>query len=117
MVRTFCKSKITNAGITEKVAKYEGSIGIDKAILDAADIMHGEQVHVLNASNGQRIITYAIEEPENSGRIVLYGPAVRRGEVQDQLVILSFCLLETKESHNLEIRKIVLDENNRVKSK
>ena len=116
MLRTFCKSKISNAFITAKQKEYDGSIGIDKAVLEASDIMPGEQVHVLNHNNGERFTTYAIEEKENSGKIVLYGPAVRMGEPGDGLVILSYCLMETKESHNFKTRKITLGNNNQVKT-
>jgi aspartate 1-decarboxylase len=103
--------------MTGKEARYSGSIGIDKSILEAADIFPGEKVQVLNMDNGERFETYAIEEAAGSGKIVFYGPAVRRGEVGDELVILSFCLLETKESHNFNIRKIALGKNNQLKSK
>jgi aspartate 1-decarboxylase len=117
MLRTFCKSKVVNARVTGKDLDYSGSIGIDKAILSEADMMPGEQVHVLNLNNGQRFTTYAIEEEENSGKIVLYGPAARLGETGDRLVILSYCLMETKESYNLNIRVVALDKDNKRKSK
>ncbi len=117
MLRILCKSKITNAFVTKKELKYAGSIGIDKTIIEAADIMPGEEVQVLNVNNGERLTTYVIEEEANSGRIVLYGPAARRGEVGDGLVILSYCLMETKESHNYSMRMIPLGKNNQCKSK
>ena len=117
MLRIFCKSKIANAYITNKEMRYSGSIGIDKAIIEAADIMIGEQVQVLNINNGERFITYVIEEKLASGRIVLYGPAVRRGEIGDELVILSYCFLESKESHNFNMRMLTLGKKNQCKSK
>lgn len=116
MLRTLCKSKITNAIVTSRQIRHSGSIGIDKEVMDAADIMPGEQVHVLNANNGERFTTYAIEEESGSGKIILYGPAVRKGEVEDGLVILSYCLMETKESHNFKTRMIALKKNNQYKS-
>jgi len=116
MLRTLCKSKITNAFVVDKEMRYSGSIGIDKVVMEAADILPGEQVHVLSVSNGERFITYAIEEKENSGKIVLYGPAVRRGEVGDELVILAYCQMETKESHNFNTRHIALGKNNQCKA-
>lgn len=112
MLRTLCKSKITGAYVTGKERQYNGSIGIDKVILDAADLVTGEQVHVLNANNGDRFTTYVIEEKRASGKIVLYGPAARKGEIGDELVILSYCLLETKESRNFNMRLISLGKNN-----
>jgi len=116
MLRILCKSKISNAFITGKEMHYSGSIGIDKAIVEAADIVPGEQVQVLNANNGERFTTYVIEEKANTGKITLYGPAARRGEVGDQIVILSYCMMETKESHNFKMRMIPLGKNNSVKA-
>ncbi len=115
MLRTLCKSKITNVFITDKDSHYSGSLGIDKAVMEEADILPGEQVHVLNMSNGERLITYAIEEKENSGKIVLYGPAVRKGETGDELVVLAYCLMETEESRAFSTRHIRLDSNNQIR--
>jgi len=115
MLRTLCKAKITNAVISDKMMHYAGSIGLDRSIMDAADILPGEQVHVLNLNNGERFVTYVIEEKQDSGKVVLYGPAVRRGETGDQLVILSYCLLETKECHNFKQRYVPLSRNNKCK--
>ena len=80
MLRILCKSKISNAVITAKELGYNGSIGLDKNIIEATDILPGEQVQVLNANNGERFTTYVIEEKADSGKIVLYGPAARKGE-------------------------------------
>ena len=115
MLRILCKSKISNATVTAKKLEYSGSIGIDKTLLEAADIMPGEQVHVLNGNNGERFTTYVIEEKPNSGKIVLYGPASRRGEPGDALVILSYCFMETKESHNFKTRVIAVGKDNQYK--
>ncbi|MGB2600753.1 MAG: aspartate 1-decarboxylase [Candidatus Omnitrophota bacterium] len=117
MLRIFCKSKVMNAFVTGRELRYSGSIGIDKAIIEAADIMPGEQVQVLNVNNGERLTTYVIEEEENSGKIILYGPAARKGETDDGLVILSYCMMETKERHNFKMRMITLGKNNQCKSK
>lgn len=116
MLRILCKSKIRKAFVTQKVPQYDGSIGIDKTIVDAADILPGEQVQVLNANNGERFTTYVIEEEPDSGKIVLYGPATRKGDVGDELVILAYCLMENKESRNLKQRLITLDKDNQYKA-
>jgi len=117
MLRIFCKAKVNNAFISGKDMRYSGSIGIDRSIMEAADIMPGEQVHVLNLNNGQRLATYAIEEEAGSGKIILYGPAVRKGETGDEIVILTYCLMETKERHNFTMRVVTLGKNNHCKSK
>ncbi|MBD3379271.1 MAG: aspartate 1-decarboxylase [Candidatus Omnitrophica bacterium] len=115
MLRTLCKSKITNVFVTSKELKYSGSMGIDSSIIEAADLLPGEQVHVLNVNNANRFTTYVIEEKSGSGKIVLYGPAARLGEPGDELVLLSYCQMETKECRNFKIRKISLGKNNRIK--
>jgi aspartate 1-decarboxylase len=117
MLRIFCKAKINNAFISGKEMRYSGSIGIDSSIMEAADIMPGEQVNVLNLNNGERFTTYAIEEKAGSGKIVLYGPAARKGETGDEIVLLSYCFMETKESHNFTMRVVTLGKNNQCKSK
>ena len=117
MLRILCKSKIKNAFITDKVLHYEGSVGIDKSIIEKADILPGEQVQVLNVNNGERLTTYVIEEETESGKIILYGPAARKGEVGDELIILAYGLMETKESHNLKMRVTKLAKDNRLRSK
>ncbi|MDP8299514.1 MAG: aspartate 1-decarboxylase [Candidatus Tantalella remota] len=117
MLRTFCKSKISKAVVTGKELHYNGSIGIDKNILEAVDIMPGEQVQVLNLNNGERITTYVLEEEAGSGKIILYGPAARRGEPGDGLVILSYCMMETKESQDFKVRVVSLGKDNQYTSK
>jgi aspartate 1-decarboxylase len=117
MQRILCKSKIKNCRITGKKPQYEGSIGIDKTIMDGVDILPGEQVHVLNMNNGERFTTYAIEEQPDSGKIVLYGPATHKGEIGDELVILSYCVAENKESRNIKISVAALGKDNTYKSK
>ena len=89
-LRTMRKSKIHRARITKKDIHYEGSIGIDKALLEAAGIYKDEMVQVLNINNGARFETYVIEEQKNSGVVSLYGPAAHLGEVGDLIIIISY---------------------------
>ena len=117
MLRLMCKSKIHKAHITKTNLLYEGSIGIDKKLLDASNIYPNEVVQVLNANNGARFETYVIEEKENSGQIILYGPAARLGEPGDTVIILSKALLEAKEIQNLKIKVVYVDENNAIVKK
>ena len=79
--RTMCKSKIHRAKITKKELHYEGSIGVDKTLMEASGIYQNEFVQVLNVNNGARFETYVIEEQKGSGTISLYGPAAHLGEV------------------------------------
>ncbi len=96
-LREFLRSKINRAVITEKRLNYLGSIGIDSDILKKVGLIGNEKVHILNYNNGIRIQTYIIEEEAGSGKIVLYGPAARCGEIGDEVCILSYCLLSDDE--------------------
>ena len=100
--RVMLKSKIHSATITGMELHYEGSITIDRALLEAADILPGEQVHVLNLNNGSRIVTYVIEAPANCGKIQLNGPAARTGQIGDRVIILSYCEISDKDARMFE---------------
>ena len=114
MLRIMLKSKIQNARITQTKLDYQGSIGIDKKMLEAGNIYPNEVVQVLNHNNGARFETYVIEEKENSGEIILYGPAARMGQVGDTVIIMTKVLLEAKEIQSLCPKIVYVDENNRV---
>ena len=110
------KSKIHRATLTATDLHYEGSIGIDKNLLDAADILSGEQVHVLNLNNGKRLITYAIEAPADSGTMMLNGPAARCGMPGDIVVVISYAHYDESEVHARQSRIVLVDGGNRIKS-
>lgn len=114
MLRIMCKSKIHRARITKTLLNYAGSIGVDKKMLEASNIYPNEIVQVFNVNNGARFETYAIEEKESSGDIVLYGPAARMGQVGDPLIIMSKVLAEAKEIQNLKMKTVNVDEKNRI---
>lgn len=117
MRRSILKSKIHRARVTEANLNYEGSITIDKDLMEAADIVNFEKVSVWNLANGARFDTYAVEGERKSGIICLNGAAARLVSVGDYIIIASFCELEEKEiaSHNPKI--VLVDEtNNRIKA-
>ena len=116
MLREVLKSKIHKAVITKLKLDYEGSIGIDKAILKRTDIVKGERVQVLNFNNGERFETYVIEEDEGSGVIALYGPAARLAEIGDEVSILSYAIMSDEEIAKHRTKIAILDKRNRVKS-
>ena len=105
MLRTVLKSKISYGVVTDSNLFYEGSIGIDENLLDQANILPGEQVHVVNVNNGERLITYAIALERGCEKFVLNGPAARKGEVGDELLIISYAITQDKEL----ITPIVID--------
>ena len=113
----FCKSKITHATVTEAELHYEGSITVDKKLLDAVGIIEGEKVHVLNINNGNRFETYAIAGKSGSGKICLNGPAARLGLVGDKVIILSYGLFTPEEAKKRRLNVIHLNEKNKIKSR
>lgn len=116
MLRHFCKSKIGHATVTEAELLYEGSISIDEDLLKEVDILPGEKVDVLNINNGNRFETYVIVGKAGSGQICLNGPAARLGLVGDQIMILSYCLLNGEQAKEHTIKVVNLDKNNKIKS-
>jgi len=106
------KSKIHRARLTGTEPEYEGSITIDRTLMEAADLLAGEQVHVLNLNNGSRIVTYVIEAPANSGTVLLNGPAARMGQVGDLVIILSYCELPDEEARSFRPRAVLVDDHN-----
>ena len=112
MLRIMCKSKIHRAKITKVDLHYEGSIGIDKALLKKADICPGEIVQVVNINNGSRFETYAIEEAAGSGNIGLYGAAAHMGKAGDLVIILSNCLMEDKKAKSLRMKVVHVNSDN-----
>jgi len=115
MLRQVLNSKIHNATVTKKELYYEGSIGIDKALLLKSNILANEKVQVLNFNNGTRFETYVIEEKENSGTIALYGPAARQAEVGDKICVISYGLIEDGEAQLIKPQVILLDDKNKIK--
>jgi aspartate 1-decarboxylase len=115
MKRIMLKSKIQRPRLTGTELLYEGSITVDEDLLEKADILSGEQVHVFNVNNGARLITYAISAPRGSGTVMLNGPAARMGMVGDKLVILSFCEVEGDEAQWHQPVIVRVDDNNRIK--
>jgi aspartate 1-decarboxylase len=95
-----------------KELEYEGSITIDQAIMELADIANGEIVAVFNINNGVRFETYVIPGNKGSGVIGLNGAAARLGEIGDRLIILASGYIDAKEIKNFAMQNIRLDENN-----
>ncbi|MFN3966763.1 MAG: aspartate 1-decarboxylase [Endomicrobiia bacterium] len=113
MLRFVCKSKIQNATVTEKNIKYSGSIKIDSALLEKADILPYEIVLVINVNTGARFETYVIPAKKNSGEIGLQGGAARLGEIGDKLIIISYGFLDSEEIKKYKPKIILVNEKNR----
>jgi aspartate 1-decarboxylase len=108
-----CKGKIHRATVTCCDVDYVGSITVDADLLDAADIIDGELVHVWNVTNGERLETYALAAERGSGIVCLNGAAAHLCQVGDKVIIAAFCLTDEPVT-----RKIVLvDDSNRIASR
>ena len=110
------KSKIHMATLTGTELYYQGSIAIDQDLMDAAGMLPGEQVHVLNVNNASRLVTYTISGERGSGIIELNGPAAHLGEVGDRVVIIAYAQMEESEAQAYEPVVVHVDESNAIKT-
>jgi len=106
------KSKIHRVKITQAELHYVGSITIDEALLEAADIVENEKVQVVNINNGERLETYVIKGAKNSGEICLNGPAARLAEVGDVIIIISYASIDKTEASSHSPILIFPNDNN-----
>ncbi len=113
MLRFMLKSKIHRATLTGTELHYEGSIAIDRDLIEAADLLPGERVDVLNVSNAERLTTYVIEAPAGSGTVVLKGPAARLGVAGDKVVVVAYAAVTEDEARRLKPKVVYVDEQNR----
>ncbi len=114
MRRTMCKSKVHRAVLTGADLHYEGSLTLDLALMEAADILPFEKVQVVNVNNGSRLETYVIEGERNSGTIQLNGAAARLGAAGDHVIVISYADYEESELENFEPKLVFVDEKNRI---
>ncbi len=114
MNRIMLKSKIHRATVTGADLHYEGSVTIDRDLMDAADIISYEKVAVWNVTNGSRLETYAIEGQRGSGVICLNGAAARLVAPQDLVIIASFVTMDEAEAMAHEPKLVFVDEKNRM---
>lgn len=108
------KGKIHRAVVTQAELDYVGSITIDKLLLNAAGILPGEKVQIVNVNNGARLETYTIEGPEGSGMVCLNGAAARSVQVGDRVIIIAYCWIPEEETAGLETRVVFVDDNNTI---
>lgn len=114
MFRTMLKSKIHRVAVTQCELHYEGSCAIDEDLLDAANLMENEQVHIWNINNGERFITYAIKGERGSGMISVNGSAARRASAGDLLIIASFAQVHEDHAATHKPQLVFVDEHNRA---
>ena len=104
------KSKIHRVKVTGAELNYIGSITIDEDLMDAANIIDGEKVQIVNNNNGERLETYAIPGPRNSGEITLNGAAARKVAKGDVLILITYAMLEIEEAKRFSPALVFPDE-------
>lgn len=114
MFLTMFKSKIHRATVTEANLNYMGSVTIDEALMEAADILPNEKVQIVNNSNGARFETYVIKGPRDSGVICLNGAAARLVSPGDTVIIISYAIMDRKEAVSFKPLVVVVDARNRA---
>ena len=102
MVIEVLKSKIHMVSITEANLNYIGSVTIDEDLIDAANLIENEKVHVLNLNNGERLETYVIKGKRGSGEICLNGAAARKVIIGDVVIIMSFAMIDFQEAKSFK---------------
>jgi aspartate 1-decarboxylase len=112
MKLTMLKSKLHRATVTHAELDYEGSCAIDQNLLDAANILPFEQLHIYNVANGERFTTYAITAPRGSGTIGVNGAAAHKANPGDLLIICTYAELEAKEAEHFQPALVYLNEEN-----
>jgi aspartate 1-decarboxylase len=113
----FCnmfKSKIHRATVTEADLNYVGSITIDRSLLQAAGILPGEKVQVVDINNGNRFETYTLEGPVDSGVVCINGAAARLVQPGDKVIIIAYCWLEAEEAKAYKPTVVFVDDRNAV---
>ncbi|HUZ13528.1 MAG TPA: aspartate 1-decarboxylase [Caulobacteraceae bacterium] len=115
MLLTLMKAKLHRASVTQADLDYEGSISIDRDLLDASGILPHEQVDVLDITNGARFTTYAIAAPAGSRVIGVNGAAARLVQKHDRLIIVAYGQMPADEARNYAPTVVLLDEHNAIK--
>lgn len=114
MQREMLKSKIHRATVTQAELYYEGSITVDKDLLEAADILPYEKVQVLNFNNGSRLDTYTIEGAAGSGIVCLNGPAARFSSIGDEIIVVSYFQLSDESAKKHQPKVVLVDKQNKI---
>ena len=115
MLREMMKSKIHMATVTETDLEYMGSLTIDRDLMDAADLVAGEKVQMVNVNNGIRLETYVIEGERGSGVIGVNGGVARHAYVGDVILIMSYCMLDDEQVGTWKPRVVFVDEKNSIR--
>ncbi len=116
MLLSMFKSKIHRATVTEAVLHYKGSLTLDPDLMDAAEMLPNEEIHVLNINTGARFTTYIIEGERGSGVVCLNGAAARLGQPGDLIIALTYCMMDREEAKKHVPVVVHVDEENKITS-
>src|SRR5438874_6508072 len=114
MYRTMLKSKIHRATVTQADLHYVGSVTVDEDLMDAADLLPGEQVAIVDVTNGARLETYVIAGERGSGVLGINGAAARLVHEGDLVIVISYCQVADAEAHSLQPKVVFVDAGNRI---
>ena len=114
MLYTMFHGKIHRAVLTQARLDYMGSITVDADLLDAAGILPGEKVQIVNNNNGERLETYTIAGERGSGVICLNGAAARKAQVGDVVIIIAYAVMDAEEAKRHTPKVVMVDEHNRI---
>lgn len=109
------KSKIHRATVTEANIDYEGSLTVDQDLLDAANMLAWEEVHVWDIDNGARLVTYILPGPRGSGVVCVNGAAAHLVEPGHKVILATYAQIDEQEARNHQPMVILVDENNRIR--
>lgn len=112
MMLTMLHSKLHRARVTHTELHYNGSMGVDKELMDACGMLPGQQIDVLNINNGKRFTTYLIVEPAGSRRIGIYGAAAHMVDPGDRIIVIAYAQMDEAEAKSFKPRVLLLDEAN-----
>jgi aspartate 1-decarboxylase len=116
MLITMLHSKIHRARVTHSELHYNGSMGIDRDYIDAAGMMPGQQIDVLNINNGERFTTYIIEEERGSKKFGVYGAAAHLVDPGDRVIVIAYAQMEPSEAKKYEPKVLIMNDDNTIAS-
>ena len=114
MQRQLLKSKIHRAVVTAAALNYQGSLTLGRALMEAADLMPHEFVHITNINTGAHWVTYAIEDPDHPDTVCMNGTAARHFEVGDPVIILAYGMFDPDEAATHQPYLVYVDDHNRI---
>jgi aspartate 1-decarboxylase len=115
MKRMMLRAKLHRLSVTGRSLEYEGSLTVDSALLEAADILPGERVQIVNINNGARFETYVLEGKKGSGVVCLNGAAARLAEIGDLIIVIAYAIVDETKLAKFKPKIVLVDKENQIK--